>query len=220
MKEENQAWLAEACRKGFGTMNKNDYEVATFHAMLQDELARLSDYAISVRLRIPESKVRRLRYEAALRYGDSNSNEKSYKDKFTELLLRGKFRVTDSNRIQFAISDKLFRLYLNDMLMHDGRFADTSFNPNIVSLPYKDLEYLLIQFGENTQERIDKIKETVKETNVDLPKTMTECIKEVGAGLVKNAAKKVAGEKLADFVDLLFNKAETAIKDQLNKGNN
>ena len=207
--KETLAAFAEVCFKGFGTMNKNDYEVAMFHFLLHNDLQGRSDFDISLLLRIPESKVKRLRYEAALRYPADDDD--LYKRAFITLLTSGAFRVTENHRIQFAISDKLFRLYINDLLMRDGRFADTSFNPNIVSLPWKDLEYPLDAFGVNDKQRVERIKQSAKESNIDLPKTMAECLREVGAGLVKETAKKIAGDSLASLLDLVYGKVETII---------
>ena len=201
--------FANTCLNGFGSMNKNDYEVAMFHALLQNELRDKSDFDISVLLRIPEAKIKRLRYEEALRY--PSKDDGYYKDTFIDLLENGKFRVTDNNRIQFAISDKLFRLYINDLLMRGGRFADTSFNPNIVSLPWKDLEYLLDEFGINDKERQKKIEDSAKETEKEFSKTFFESLKAVAPELAKSAGKKIAGKVGERFIDDVFDKMEDLI---------
>ena len=61
--------LENYLKRGFGTMTKNDFEVAIFHYLLQDsQYADLSNYEMSRKLRIPESKVVRLRYEESLKY--------------------------------------------------------------------------------------------------------------------------------------------------------
>ena len=53
--------------RGFGSMNKNDFEVFIFNELLRNPLyGKYMDYDFSVMLRIPESKVKRLRYEANL----------------------------------------------------------------------------------------------------------------------------------------------------------
>lgn len=54
--------------RGFGTMNKNDFEVWIFHYLMQHRLQGKSNYDISVALKIPEQKVKRLRYESELKY--------------------------------------------------------------------------------------------------------------------------------------------------------
>ena len=206
--------FANTCLAGFGRMNKNDFEVALFHLFLENnDLRKESDFALSIMFKMPESKVKRLRYEEALQF-PVNNDEAHYKDAFINLLTNGHFRVTDNHRIQFAISDKLFRLYISDLLMRDGRFADSSFNPNIVSLPWKDLEYLLNQFDSKTKERLDKIKTSIKEGGKDVPKTITECLQGVVKDLIKNSAKKVGGDALADFICFLEDKIIELLKQE------
>ena len=60
--------------RGFGSMNKNDFEVFIFHWLINNktECKGKSDFVISQCLKIPESKVARLRYEAGLKYTDPN----------------------------------------------------------------------------------------------------------------------------------------------------
>jgi hypothetical protein len=70
--------------RGFGSMNKNDFEVAIFNLLMQeDEMKGKSNYDLSWMLRIPESKVKRLAYESSLKYQsvDSNDSLSEYKEK-------------------------------------------------------------------------------------------------------------------------------------------
>ena len=66
--------------RGFGSMTKNDFEVMIFAELLQTSLLNKSNYDISVDLRIPETKVKRLRYEASLKY--NILSEQDLRDKF------------------------------------------------------------------------------------------------------------------------------------------
>lgn len=60
--------ISKYIEKGFGSMNKNDFEVWIFHYLLEHELQGKKNYEISIGLKIPKSKVKRLRYEAELKY--------------------------------------------------------------------------------------------------------------------------------------------------------
>ena len=68
--------ISKYLEKGFGTMNKNDFEVWIFHYLLEHELQGKKNYEISIALKIPESKVKRLRYEAELKYSNKTSVDK------------------------------------------------------------------------------------------------------------------------------------------------
>ena len=68
--------ISKYIEKGFGSMNKNDFEVWIFHYLLEHELQGKKNYEISIGLKIPKSKVKRLRYEAELKYSNNTSVEK------------------------------------------------------------------------------------------------------------------------------------------------
>ena len=53
--------------RGFGSMNKNDFEVFIFSQLLDKRFLGYNDYKISIELKIPISKIKRLRYEASLK---------------------------------------------------------------------------------------------------------------------------------------------------------
>lgn len=61
--------------RGFGSMNKNDFEVFIFSWLIQNhsDYVNTTDNEISWQLKIPESKVKRLRYEAELKFGNNDT---------------------------------------------------------------------------------------------------------------------------------------------------
>ena len=127
--------------RGFGSMNKNDFEVWIFHYLLNNRFIDYSNYDISIQLRIPETKVKRLRYEAELKYGEPQ-NEESYKKSLEKLLERSILKK-DGIYIQFIIENIQLRKYLDSILKKGGRFTDSSFNSEIVTIDVDDYEYLV-----------------------------------------------------------------------------
>lgn len=197
----------------FGSMNKNDYELALFHLLLENEFATLSDYEISVCMKIPESKVKRLRYEVKLRYSDNSVIEK-YKNELSKLLLSRKYRI-HNDRIQFAISDKMFRLFLNDLLMKDGRFADTSFNVNVVSMTADDLLFLISEINAESGKLIKKMKSDFKDKETELPKGVIESLVSIGKETVMTVVEKATTELLAKELEVLVGKIIDSVKQKL-----
>ena len=152
-------------KKGFGSMNKNDFEVWIFHYLLENGYASKSDNQISRELKIPESKVKRLRYEADLVYP---KDEDSFKKEFYEVLKNRVYKQVGDNKIQFVIRDKNLRLYLNDKLESFGSFADSSFNADIVTITAQDLVLLISDF-EGKKEIFQRVKSQVeKNTNATI----------------------------------------------------
>ena len=185
---------------GFGTMTKNDFEVYIFHWLINnhDDYKDKSDYEVSVNLRIPISKVKRLRYEANLKY--PTLNDDTAKKSITGLLKKCKYRNTKEGGISFVISDKLLREYLQNYLNRQGRFFDSSFNSNIVSIAPADFIFILDNFLLNDDDKKSILKDakaSLSEKST-LPQTFSEALKNMGAELCKSFAKKMIGENVTD----------------------
>ena len=123
-------------------MTKNDLEVWVFNELLKDpEKTNYSDYDFSIELRIPQTKVKRLRYEAGLVYNTKNAEE--YNKEFLLLLRKAKVKSTNAELIQFSMEDKGLYLYIDSILKKGGRFSDRSHNNEIMQISRNDLVYLL-----------------------------------------------------------------------------
>lgn len=151
--------IKEYLNRGFGSMNKNDFEVWIFNYLLRNDLNAQSNYDISVELGIPESKVKRLRYEASLKYGNPK-DKTQYNKAFLSLLDNVNLKKGSGNIIQFAVEDIQLRKYLDSILKKKGFFSDTSFNTEIVSITIDDLVVLLEETC--TQEDKERIKKKAK----------------------------------------------------------
>ena len=178
--------------RGFGSMNKNDFEVWIFNYLLQNKYNNKSDNYISRDLRIPESKVKRLRYEANLVFPKT---EDEYKKSFYEILKEKVYKDVGNNRIQFSINDKSLRLYLLDMLQSYGSFADSSFNSEIVTITANDLVLLISDF-EKKDDIIEHVKKQIKTSSKELPQKLSEkCLNGLRAIL-----KDIGADETTDFI--------------------
>lgn len=206
-----------ACFYRFGSMNKNDYEVALFHLLLFNGYDGYSDFELSVLLQIPESKVKRLRYEESLVFPKAADLSNSYyKEELAKMLLGRKYRI-HNDRIQFAISDKHFRLYINDILMKSGRFADSSFNSNIVSLTVADLLYLLENCGIKSADNVRKIRIEIEEGKKEFEKGIIESLNDLSDEAFREILRKVMSDKLIDKLEEFVKSIINSAKNKLNK---
>ena len=190
--------------RGFGSMNKNDVEVLVFRILLdkvQNDnplgLKGLSDYVISVRLKIPESKVKRLRYEAELKYPISTDEQK--KKMLLDVLNRVQYKK-DKEKIQILVSNKMLRLYISDLLSQGGRFFDTSFNSNIVSIDIDDFCFMLndIYSPEEVNEIIKAAKKSLSKKRSDFPKDKKEIFQFAAKAVLEGLAKAQFGDFAVD----------------------
>lgn len=147
--------------KGFGSMNKNDFEVAIFNELLTGEYVNKSNCEISIDLKIPETKVKRLRYEAELRYGNNNDNK--LKERLGEVLKNSHFHA-DGKKLIFVIDNQMLRSYLDSKLKAKGCFSDRSFNSDIVSVNAKDFMSLLKDLKMDDDVIVKANNESLKES--------------------------------------------------------
>ena len=148
-------------KKGFGSMNKNDFEVAIFNELLNAGWTTKSNRTISLELRIPETKVKRLRYEAELKYGQNT--EEIFKKSLEEVLAKAQFKA-DGKKLVFIVENQMLRGYL------DGKLKD---NSEIVSVNAKDFIGVLNDLF------IDK--DIIKKAK---NKTLFEALKTIGKGVI------------------------------------
>lgn len=199
----------------FGSMNKNDYEVTLFNLMLKNYFYEKSDFSISCMLKIPESKVKRLRYEASLKYPESQSG--NYDDDVKNYLNKCACQIK-GDRLQFSIPDKFVRQYLNDKLADLGTFYDTSFNSNIVSFTAKDLFMLICKLyhDQKPKEVWVKIQAGIKDHNGEPPKDFESLIEGAIKATLKDLGAKVA-PKLVDYLSEESESIYIAFKKIFNK---
>ncbi len=180
-------------QRPFGSMNKNDIEVLIFHLYSKyGELNGMDTYEMSRFLMIPESKVKRLVYEAALRY--SHSDEGQIKAKFFEYLKVAQFKgEADNRRITFVVSDKLVRSAINSTLYKAGHYSDTSFNRDILTIHMDALIYLIEHFyGKDVVQEIEKeLNEAIKDA-ANNKITFNAVMKEFLLGMAKGTGSATA----------------------------
>ncbi len=184
-------------QRGFGSMNKNDFEVWIFSQLMQERLRGKSNYDISLELRLPESKVKRLAYEAQLRYPSGVS----YKEQLSEALRKAKMSK-DNNYLCFPIENIALRNYLSNILKNKGSYIDSSFNSEIVKINVEDFAIILEAVD---AEVANKLKEEHNKQNV----------KEVFTDIVKNFGGQAIGELVCKGVDGIVEVA----KKYINKNN-
>lgn len=186
-------FLSTYLKKGFGSMTKNDLEVWVFNELLKDpKKTNYSDYDFSVELRIPQTKVKRLRYEAGLVYNTKNAEE--YNKEFLLLLQKAKVKSTNAELIQFSMEDKGLYLYIDSILKKGGRFSDRSHNNEIMQISRNDLVYLLENCLITKEEQEDIIKKCKEITNQDI--AFSEIMKKLIEKFVEGFGEEL-GQKTA-----------------------
>ncbi|MDE7386625.1 MAG: hypothetical protein K2N28_05760 [Muribaculaceae bacterium] len=137
----------------FGSMNKNDFEVLLFYALLESGNKGKRNFELSRILRIPESKVKRLRYEVDLKYApilDADYRTEKLRQ-LNERLKNVVFKKA-GNQIEFVVEDVALRRFIDNILKEKNSFSDSSFNNEIVRIGMKDLEIILRETSDGSKE--------------------------------------------------------------------
>lgn len=145
-------------QRGFGAMNKNDLEILIFDTLREINKGKgpKSNYQWSIDLHIPETKVRKLAYEADLVYREYD-DEKLKADFFLILEKNLSKFSNDGKKIQFVVENRTLRTKIFADLKALGYFADTSHNSEIVSLTFDAFSSLLITYyPSNVSQEIEK----------------------------------------------------------------
>lgn len=195
-------------KRGFGSMNKNDFEVFIFNQWLSFENNKeKSDYTISRELRIPESKVKRLRYESSLVYSEYENDDQRLRNEFYENLKNAKYKA-DSQKLYFLVPDKLVRQYINDVLENDGRYLESSLTSSSVSIYINDFIYLIEKLKFVDRDIIVNKAKEESEGNTNFPVEWTDIVKE----FLVNCAKDKLGELTTYSIINGFKKLKEKLK--------
>lgn len=202
--------------KGFGSMNKNAFEVFIFNEIMKnpyeileiDSEIKLSNYDISLKLKIPETKVKRLAYEADLVYGGKN-REAECRKKLLQAIEKVKFKCDkkENTKVSFVIEEFSVRKYLEHKLKQKGTFIDFAINNEVVIVSIEDFSELIKDlYSREEQKAICK----------KLKKASTANFKDVLTEILNSVAKKEVGNVIALSSKYLIGKAEEMIKEKNN----
>lgn len=137
MEKFKKYFLASYLSGGMGSLSKRDIDALVMHLLdeqgLDDgaPLRNLSNQQVSVKLRVPATRIKTLRYEATLKY--ISDNESLAKWRFLEVLAKAKFD-SEKDKIGFIIEDAFTKNWLQGILKSDGLVFDNSFNAEVVKV--------------------------------------------------------------------------------------
>lgn len=130
-------FLENYLRFGLGSLSKTDIDALVMHLLdlygAQDgkSLMQKSNQEVSQMLRTPVAKVKKLRYEAALKYG--GSIEDNARGRLLAAIANATFEW-DSKKIHLIIEDTLAKSWLQGQLKKHQLIFDNSFNTEIIKV--------------------------------------------------------------------------------------
>ena len=144
-------------------MTKNDFEVWIFYQLICGELRDKTNREISVELRIPDSKVKRLRYEADLKWGNPK-DDKAYHDALVNVIMKARL-VKDRTQILLVIEDTALLKYLDAKMKSANVSWDKSFNSENIYIGFEQYETFCKEvLTEEYNEAIEFLNKKFKDT--------------------------------------------------------
>ena len=124
---------------GLGSAPKREIDILIMHLLMKyGDLSRESNHNLSILLQVPESTIKRLRYQARLKYPPDNEY---IQREFLFVLANAQFEAEfekqeniEKIKIIFVMEDNYLRYAIQGRLKEKGMFADTSFNSEVIKI--------------------------------------------------------------------------------------
>lgn len=200
-----EKFLSQYLKNGMGSMSKADIDALVMHLLdsyisnAGVSLQQFSNQTLSETLRTPVAKIKKLRYEAGLKYGGRVEDEA--KKRFSASLSNAVFDV-NSGKINLIIEDSLAKNWLQGQLKNYGQYFENTFNTEVVSLTPEGLFRVLRILLPN--EDVDAFESKFNELAKD--KNREEIVKgfaDLAKSFVKGAVEKLGGVA-SSFIPLSF----------------
>lgn len=154
-----KSFLDNYLKFGLGSMPKSDidalvmYLLDTYGFDNNAPLNKQSNQSVSELLKTPVTKVKKLRYEATLKFGEEPA--KQAKIKMLEAIKNASFDA-DGEKICLIIEDVIAKNWLQGQLKMHQHFFDNSFNSEIIKVPFLGLMAVLEKVFQDAE--IEKFK--------------------------------------------------------------
>jgi hypothetical protein len=191
---------------GLGAMPKSEIDALVMSLLdkygFDDRgpLASLSNQAVSEKLKTPVTRVKKLRYEAALKFGGDVEQEARAR------LLAALWNASlepDNNKICLIIEDALAKNWLQGQLKANAQIFDHSFNTEIIKVSPEGLFKVLD--GLFHGQALDRFKNTFEnQRKMDDATKRAEMFKDLAKSFAKGAAEGYGKGIFAVFKTLIL----------------
>lgn len=187
----------------FGLLNKTDYEVLVFRELLKDN-PNTTNYEFSRQLKLPVSKIKRLREEVVLRY--EVRDEQFYQVQFVSLL-KTKSDLNGKDEVRIHVEDADMRNYLLAILSEKNIISDTSFSRDILKIKKNDFFTLLTDVFKADASELGF--STTSDKDNEWKKLLVNAIIEIVIKKITNSESavqltKIGYKKLVDWIKSTF----------------
>lgn len=208
--EEKQTFTEEFIDKflisGFGSMPKSESDLLIFHLLTQtSEYRGKSNYELAAMLKVPESRIKNMRLNSALKYKVINS-----KAVLGEVVLRfthsEQFAAFDSGKVELSLEDPIEQRELENFLKVRGYHAEYTLNSEVMKISPMRLFELIIENVDNPDQEFNQIVQAHLEEAHNVVELIDDAL------TLKQKFRKLRGEVLdANMLKTLVGAAAGAL---------
>jgi hypothetical protein len=145
---------------GFGSLPKREIDLLVFHFVTKSSDYRgKSNYELANSFGVPESRIKALRLNSALRHEDINP--RAVLSRIVDRLIHSEQYASLSDRkIEISLEDPIERRELENFLKLRGHYAEYTLNSEVLKITAGRLLELIMEHAERANEEFDQIVRT------------------------------------------------------------
>ena len=145
---------------GLGSLPKREIDLYVFHHLIHSsEYRGKSNYELANAFGVPESRIKTLRLNAALRHEDINPH--AVLSRIVERLVYSeKFASLTEGKIEISLEDPIEKRELENFLKSRGHYAEYTLNSEVLKITPIRLLELIMEHVENANAEFDQIVRT------------------------------------------------------------
>jgi hypothetical protein len=145
---------------GLGSLPKREIDLYVFHRLINSsEYRGKSNYELANAFGVPESRIKTLRLNAALRHEDINPH--AVLSRIVERLVHSEqFASLTEGKIEISLEDPIEKRELENFLKSKGHFAEYTLNSEVLKITPIRLLELIMEHVENANAEFDQIVRT------------------------------------------------------------
>jgi hypothetical protein len=152
-----EGFISRYLASGFGSLPKSEIDLLVFHLLCEGKDYRgKSNYELGSLLRIPEAKVKSLRLNSTLKYG--NINSKAILGKVVlRFISSEQYAEFSSGKVELSLEDPIEKREIENFLKVRGFHAEYQLNTEVLKISPTRLFELIIENVENPEAEFNQI---------------------------------------------------------------
>ncbi len=149
---------------GFGSLPKREIDLFVFHFLIKSsEYKNKSNYELSNKFQVPESKIKSMRLYSALKY-DIEDSDTILKRVIKRLVKSEQYLSFTKGQIEISLEDPIEKRELEHYLKRQGHHAEYTLNSEVLKIePIRLLELIMEHVDKGNKQLEKMIQENIED---------------------------------------------------------